>query len=71
MAIGAFRPAATAHAKVRSRSYVVQCPGDVPDGGLTLEGSGNYPQQSDVFSANITDKCTQGQWTNIIFKRSQ
>ncbi len=29
------------------------------------------PAQSNVFSANITDKCTQGQWTNIIFKRSQ
>jgi hypothetical protein len=48
--------------------YVVQCPANVPDGGLTLEGSGSYQQQSDVFSVNVTDKCVQGQWTNIVFK---
>jgi hypothetical protein len=49
--------------------YVVQCPSEgVPDGGLTLEGTGNFPQQSDAFTVNVTDKCTLGQWTNIVFK---
>ena len=52
--------------------FVVECPaGGVPDGGLTLEGAGDFPPKSNLFTANITDKCTQGQWTNIIFKGSQ
>ena len=51
--------------------YVVQCPGEVPDGGLTLEGSGSYPQQSSAFETSVSDKCVQGQWTNIIFKGNQ
>ena len=36
-----------------------------------LEGAGDFTPQSNNLSANITDKCTQGQWTNIIFKGSQ
>ncbi|MCB0255478.1 MAG: SH3 domain-containing protein [Anaerolineae bacterium] len=51
--------------------YVVQCPPDVPDSGLTLDGGGSYTQQSSAFEATITDKCVEGQWTNIIFKGNQ
>jgi hypothetical protein len=52
--------------------YVVECPANVPDGGLALEGSGvAIKQVSDKFKATITDKCQTGQWTNIIFKGPQ
>jgi len=52
--------------------YVVECPPNVPDGGLSLEGSGIVLKQaSDKFKATITDKCQVGQWTNIIFRGSQ
>lgn len=52
--------------------YVVECPPNVPDGGLSLEGSGIVLKQaSDKFKATITDKCQAGQWTNIIFRGSQ
>ena len=52
--------------------YVVQCPPNVPDAGLTLETNSVPPAPaSDKFTANISNKCTTGQWTNIIFKGTQ
>ena len=53
--------------------YIIECPaGGVPDGGLTLNPGDSVPApQSDIFTANITNKCETGQWTNIIFKRTR
>jgi len=52
--------------------YVVECPPNVPDGGLALGGNGgSLKVVSDKFKATITDKCVTGQWTNIIFKSYQ
>ncbi len=51
--------------------YVVECPANVPGAGLTLEGGSPPAPKSDVFSVTITDKCQQGQWTNIVFRNTQ
>jgi hypothetical protein len=49
--------------------YVVECPAGINDGGLNSDQIGSPPAPvSDKFTVNITDKCTTGQWTNIIFK---
>jgi hypothetical protein len=49
--------------------YLVQCPDGIGDGGLNSDAIGSAPAPvSDKFTVNITDKCTTGQWTNIIFK---
>ncbi len=51
--------------------YVVECPANVPEAGLTLEGGSPPAPQSDKFTATITDKCQQGQWTGIIFRNTR
>lgn len=52
--------------------YVVQCPGSVPEAGLTLDPGSPAPAPvSDVFSVTVTDKCVTGQWTNIVFRSTQ
>ena len=50
--------------------YVVECPANVPDAGLTLDGGSAPAPKSDIFSVTITDKCQQGEWTNIIYKNT-
>ncbi len=67
-----FTPCSAGACQGPYKIYVIECPaGGVPDAGLTLEGSGNYPPQSNIFEASITDKCTQGEWSNIVFKGRQ
>ena len=51
--------------------YIMKYTSGVPDGGLALEGSAGPPPKSDFFQVDITDKCTMGQWSNIIFKGRQ
>jgi hypothetical protein len=52
--------------------YLVQCPEGIGDGGLNADQIGSPPAPvSDKFTVNITDKCTTGQWTNIIFKATR
>jgi hypothetical protein len=52
--------------------YLVQCPEGIGDGGINADQIGSPPAPvSDKFTANITDKCTTGQWTNIIFKATR
>ena len=49
--------------------YIVECPAGIDDGGVNADEIGSPPApQSDKFTVNVTDKCTTGQWTNIIFK---
>jgi hypothetical protein len=52
--------------------YVVQCPPNVPDGGLSLaDGGVALNVVSDKFKATITDKCQAGQWEGIIFRNTR
>jgi hypothetical protein len=54
--------------------YVVACPSDMAShpAGLSLSPSSPPPApQSDKFTANVTDRCVTGQWTEIVFKNSQ
>jgi hypothetical protein len=52
--------------------YLVQCPAGIGDGGLNGDEIGSAPAPvSDKFTANITDKCQTGQWTNIIFRSTK
>jgi hypothetical protein len=49
--------------------YVVECPSGIGDGGVNADQIGFAPApKSDKFTATITDKCSTGQWTHIIFK---
>jgi uncharacterized protein YgiM (DUF1202 family) len=67
-----FSPCGGGDCKGPFKIYVVECPSNVPDAGLSLDpGSPAPPAQSTVFTAEITDKCVTGQWTNIIFRGPQ
>ncbi len=66
-----FSPCGPGDCKGPFEIYVVECPSNVPGAGLTLEGGSPPPPKSDKFTATISDKCQQGQWTNIIFKNTQ
>ena len=66
-----FAPCADGACNGPFKLYVVECPANVPDAGLSISpGQGAPPPQSSIFTATITDKCTTGQWSNIIFKRT-
>jgi uncharacterized protein YraI len=66
-----FSPCGPGDCKGPFEIYVVECPANVPGAGLTLEGGSPPPPRSNKFTATVTDKCQQGQWTNIIFKNTQ
>jgi uncharacterized protein YraI len=66
-----FSPCGPGDCKGPFEIYVVECPGNVPGAGLTLEGGSPPAPKSDKFTVTITDKCQQGQWTNIIFKNTR
>lgn len=65
-----FAPCAEGDCKGPYKVYVVECPANVPDAGLSITGNAP-PPQSDIFTGTVTDKCTLGQWENIIFKGRQ
>jgi uncharacterized protein YraI len=66
-----FSPCGPGDCKGPFEIYVVECPGDVPGAGLTLEGGSPPTPRSNKFTATVSDKCQQGQWTNIIFKNTR
>lgn len=66
-----FSPCGSGDCKGPFEIYVVQCPPNVPGAGLTLQGGSPPAPKSDKFTVTITDKCQQGQWTNIIFQNTQ
>jgi len=66
-----FSPCGPGDCKGPFEIYVVECPGNVPGAGLTLEGGSPPAPRSNKFTATITNKCQQGQWTNIIFKNTK
>ena len=52
--------------------YVIECPPGVDAAGLSVgPGTAISAPQSDVFEANVTDKCAQGQFENIVFRNTQ
>ncbi len=53
--------------------YIVQCPPNMPNDGLNLPAGSTPPPpaSSDKFTATVTNKCTTGQWTGIVFKSAQ
>jgi uncharacterized protein YraI len=52
--------------------YLVACPDGIDPGGMNADQIGSPPApKSDKFTVNITDKCTTGQWTNIIFRATR
>ncbi len=65
-----FAPCAEGDCKGPYKVYVVECPANVPDAGLSIT-SNAPPPQSDIFTGTVTDKCTTGQWENIIFKNTR
>ena len=66
-----FSPCGSGDCKGPFEIYVVECPGNVPGAGLTLEGGSPPAPRSNKFTATVTDKCQAGQWTNIIFKNTK
>ena len=66
-----FSPCGPGDCKGPFEIYVVECPGDVPGAGLTLEGGSPPAPRSNKFTATVSDKCQEGQWTNIIFKNTR
>jgi uncharacterized protein YraI len=66
-----FSPCGPGDCKGPFEIYVVECPGNVPDAGLTLEGGSPPVPRSNKFTATVSDKCQEGQWTNIIFKNTR
>jgi hypothetical protein len=52
--------------------YVVACPSGMTESGISLEPNSLPPAPvSSKFTASVSNKCTTGQWTNIIFKSNQ
>ncbi len=66
-----FSPCGAEACKGPFEIYVVECPGNVPGAGLTLEGGSPPAPRSNKFTATVSDKCQEGQWTNIIFKNTK
>ena len=66
-----FSPCGPGDCKGPFEIYVVECPGNVPGAGLTLEGGSPPAPKSNKFTATVSDKCQEGQWTNIIFKNTR
>jgi len=66
-----FSPCGAGDCKGSFEIYVVQCPANVPDAGLSLDPNSSPPVPvSDKFTATVTDKCQTGQWSNITFRNN-